>query len=254
MKTKTNVNPNLETTLQEVLAALQGNRSAAVSSETSPEKTGDPSCALCRLSQRSVRRTLRDLFSEFVNDPPLRVRIRAARGFCRYHLPLIVDSGDGLGIAILTHDLADETLQNWGERDFRLDKNSGSNASDFRSRLASFFASGSSPSAKTECLLCETEKEADTRYASALAAGLSRPEVWESCLSNREFCVRHVEMLVSLARPPERARLIQLETEHLTRLKNELEEFIRKNDYRFREEPMGEEGDSWRRALLKLNS
>ena len=187
----------------------------------------------------------------------MRVRIRAARGFCRSHLPLLVNSGDALGIAILYHDLADETLKHWGEGEFTYGANSKSNASDLRSRLASLFSSNLSTSSlalQTECLLCETESEAESRYVSALAAGLSRPEVWESCRTNREFCIRHIEMLVSLARPAEKTKLIQLESEHLNKLKNELEEFIRKNDYRFREELMGEEGDSWRRALLKINS
>ena len=32
----------------------------------------------------------------------------------------------------------------------------------------------------------------------------------------------------------------------------ELEEFVRKNDYRFRDEPWGGERDAWRRALLRL--
>ena len=35
-------------------------------------------------------------------------------------------------------------------------------------------------------------------------------------------------------------------------LREELTEFIRKNDYRFKDEVMGAEGDSWRRAIVRL--
>jgi len=36
------------------------------------------------------------------------------------------------------------------------------------------------------------------------------------------------------------------------RLLAQLSEFIRKNDYRFRDEPVGEEGDAWLRAIAAL--
>jgi len=36
------------------------------------------------------------------------------------------------------------------------------------------------------------------------------------------------------------------------RLAADLGEFIRKNDYRFRDEPLGEEGDAWLRAIAAL--
>jgi hypothetical protein len=48
------------------------------------------------------------------------------------------------------------------------------------------------------------------------------------------------------------ARLRRREAQRLAALQAELEEIVRKNDYRFRGEPWGPERDAWLRALAKL--
>ena len=46
--------------------------------------------------------------------------------------------------------------------------------------------------------------------------------------------------------------LLDLEKRRLEALYTELEEMIRKNDYRFSHEEWGEEKDAWLRALTRL--
>lgn len=50
----------------------------------------------------------------------------------------------------------------------------------------------------------------------------------------------------------ERIRFDRLRDERLARLRAELREFIRKNDYRFRDEPWGDEKTAPQRAVAKL--
>jgi hypothetical protein len=45
------------------------------------------------------------------------------------------------------------------------------------------------------------------------------------------------------------AQLVDLQRRTMGELRDELAEFIRKNDYRFRHEGFGKEGDSWLRAI-----
>ncbi len=268
---------NPETTLQEIITALRQDRSAVIPSLETESPTKFQECVLCRLAERSVRRALRDIFAEFVNDPPLRLRLRQSRGFCAAHVPLMSGSGEALGIAILCHDLAGETLRRWSEngssrydnqsepsKSLSVTKASEGNANigtvSFLSGLKRFisnfgrFSRSGELRVREPCPLCNVLLESEKRYVAALAAGLHRVEIWETLQSSGFLCIRHVENVAAKSQKEIAARLIISESERLKLLQNELEEFIRKNDYRFQHETMGTENDSWRRALTTLNS
>ena len=238
--------PEPEAALAEVLTALRESIGAVDSSldgnpQSQESDTGDmtTACALCRLADRSAERSLRAFFSEFVNDPAVRVRFRKSRGFCREHVPLLARCGDALGVAILYADLADEVRIRWRTNV------SGPKRSLFSRLLPSNDAA--------ECPSCAAESEAEARYAGALAAGLARdPNIWQTVHASRGLCRRHVECIAAAAPPSDAAKLLAMESAKIDDLFAELEEFVRKNDYRFRGEPWGSERDAWRRALLRL--
>jgi hypothetical protein len=52
---------------------------------------------------------------------------------------------------------------------------------------------------------------------------------------------------------PAPAQLVAAQRAIWSRLNDELEEFLRKNDYRFQKEPFGAERDSWQRAISALS-
>ncbi|MCI0476528.1 MAG: DUF6062 family protein, partial [Anaerolineales bacterium] len=104
--------------------------------------------------------------------------------------------------------------------------------------------------AKEKCLVCERENEIEQRNLKVLiellaegdfrakfraSAGLCRPHFAQACET-----APHVETLDAL---------IEMQTEINARLIAELDEFIRKNDYRFMAEGFGAEGDAWIRAI-----
>lgn len=236
--------PGRESALHEILTALQipgGAVTSSLAGEQRNETTADspgPECALCLLIRRSIIRSLRAFFAEFVNDPEVRVRFRKARGFCGEHTPLLLESGDALGAAILYADLADETRQRW--------------QSGARERKDHPFKRWMVGTAKAGCPACLVETEAENRYVAALASALEQESVWNALQAGSELCVRHIENVASAAGAAGGARLLKVEAARLERLQQELEEFIRKNDYRFRQEPWGEERNAWRRALYRL--
>jgi hypothetical protein len=237
-----------DSALHEIVAALRETADAVTSSLTAATGRDPteieptvllPHCALCRLAHRSAERSLRAFFTEFVNDPEVRVRFRKTRGFCREHTPLLSQSGDALGVAILYADLADETRTRWR-----------SGIWSQKNRLFSRWFPGND---EPGCPACSTESEAEARFAAALAAGLRQDEsTWDALRAGPGLCVRHVEQVAAAAAPADAARLMELELRKMDALVAELEEFVRKNDYRFRDEPWGPERDVWRRALLRL--
>ncbi len=214
-----------ESTLHEVILALQ---------ETSLIEMAE--CALCKLVARSVSRSIHTLAAEFVNDTQTRIKLRESRGFCSGHSRLILDHLDPVAVSILYLDLTEVTHDLW----------SGIRKPVNTPRLFGKAAKAAS------CPPCVTANEASLRFCGALAAALSQADVWNAVESNRWICVSHSELIQKLARPPESQRLRLLEMKNLKNLQAELEEIIRKNDYRFRGEVWGKEKDAWIRAINKL--
>lgn len=231
-------------TVHELIAALR--ETSRPEPTADPERAGDEQeaartamllgprpCAICLLVDRSLYRGLRAWFAEFVNDPELRVRLRRSRGFCREHLTHLMQCGDALGVAILYADLVDEALQRTEPSPRRLWPRGEGRGS-------------------VVCPCCEAEAEAEQRYASALGAALGDRDVWRELEESSGLCCRHVDATVGFANREAASRLRTHHADRLRRLSEELTEFIRKNDYRFRSEPWGSERDSWRRAVALL--
>ena len=186
---------------------------------------GEP-CAICRLAARSATRAVREIFSEFVNDPQARDKFRATGGFCQFHTPMVEATGDALGVAILYSDLARLAIESL-------------EGTKPRSLLRS-------PKPKP-CLCCTAETEASARYLQSLADAANTAE-----LELSGFCRLHHQSLCKMLPPAIKEKLFVQEAAYLKRLQAELEEIIRKNDYRFQHEEWGDERDAWRRALAKL--
>jgi len=217
-----------ETTLATLLEAIQMPELAA----------GQPACAVCRLSEAGVERSIRTLFAEFINDEPIRLLVRRSRGFCARHTPLIARLGDPLAVAILYSDLASLTLEDWEAKS----KGEGAFA---RIRTKS-------TAAQTPCPACTAERETEDRYCHSLADGLGSDRVWSVLETGQALCVPHIEQTAAAAKPIFAATLRKLAAHRLDTLRAELDAIIRHSDYRFRDEPWGSERDAWLRALRHL--
>lgn len=179
---------------------------------------------------------MRSFFAEFVNDPRCRETLRKARGFCSGHAALLAELGDALAVAILYGDLADQTRMRWM-------------AGVGRPRFGKPRLNGST---RVPCPACGYAEEAERRYTRALADNLGVEAVWQALVADDGLCVAHAEQTMALAKPEHAASFRDLQAGKLAVLQAELEEIVRKNDYRFRGEPWGAEKDAWLRALRKI--
>jgi hypothetical protein len=83
-----------------------------------------------------------------------------------------------------------------------------------------------------------------------LLAGLSHEEMRAAVESSPGLCVPHFLLAIERGRDDAPRRyLIETQERRFKELLNDLEEFCRKHDYRFRGEGFGREGDSWIRAV-----
>jgi hypothetical protein len=209
------------------------------------EAMGKWGCPLCRLSHKAEHAYIDSLNYERVLDLNTRDAIKASRGLCEHHSRMWQQlQGSALGIAIVYRVTILDLL-----RDTNPETNPG-NSSLFRRRNTAqqtaerLGASGS-------CVACEIAQGVTDRFGSLLLKDLDDPAVQSLLVTSGGLCLPHLrDVLVLPGGGRRHDSLIQVHREAWQQLMGELDEFIRKNDYRFRDEAMTDaEGTSWSRSI-----
>ncbi len=200
-------------------------------------------CPLCYLEADRMRKYLDSLLYEFVNDPGVRKQLARSRGFCQTHAHQIanVEGPHALGIAILYHDQVNQFLT-------FLERLKQPTIQRFWKRRRRNSWESSEP-----CPACALGKEQRLRYADVLVRSMNEPDFRAAYEVSAGLCVPH--FLFAIDRVQEQSLrdfLITIQQARFSDLKHSLEEFCRKNDYRFRDEAIGKESDSWMRAIKKM--
>lgn len=200
-------------------------------------------CPLCRLEARAEKAYIDSLNYERVLDVPTRDALKASRGLCASHgRAWQALQGSALGIAIVYRVSVLDLLRDTEA----LEPPSRSllrRASGPVQAAAALEASG-------PCPACTLLEDTARGFADLLLKDLKSAEVQDLLRDCGGLCLPHLRM--TLARPgagKTYKTLIAVQRQAWTALMAELDEFIRKNDHRFRHEPMESERDAWLRAL-----
>ncbi len=223
----------------------------------------EPGCPICRLGHRSAQRHLTNLIYDGVNDVPLRATIRDSYGYCYEHALMLPESGESapLGIAIIHRDILNTLRARLDQETFRKER---------RTSLKAVMAGSMNPQGleadpatarylpvKETCPACERRQEAEyLAFHSLLDALAKNDQPMRSALQSSDgLCIPHLRQALNAASSADAFEAIAAITQtQLTKLINDLDEFIRKNDHRFRDEKISlEEGKSWRRALRRTS-
>ncbi len=186
-----------------------------------------PGCPLCRIEHDTVLKYISSIFYEQVTDYNLRDRLRDSLGFCREHAYFAVDElpGNALGIAIIYQDLIKFAMHHLNDP-------------------------RTSTSPKRRCPACEQRDLSMMRTISEVAKHIDDDAMSGALRKSDGLCLFHMRHALKHTRlPNKRALLLSIEHEILNKLRLELSEYVRKNDYRFAKETFGSERDSWRRAV-----
>jgi hypothetical protein len=218
------------------------------------EAGAKPGCSVCRIVQDGLKAHLKSFFYESVNDVERRLVLRGSLGYCRDHLRLMVAEhiGDPLAFSILYQDVLTQVLRSLAETDADLGladrlRFSLRRAVGGQARQTAVLETGLAPAG--ECPACH-EQAAITQLAlKTLVQAIHEEQLAQSLAESQGLCLPHLRQALQFADAQATQRLVQLSQQSLATLRDQLAEFIRKNDYRFANEPVGEEGDAWRRAL-----
>jgi hypothetical protein len=216
-----------------------------------------PGCPVCRVEQGAVERYISSLFYESVNDVQVRERLRASLGFCRDHARLATEKhlGNALGFAIIYQDVINHTLKQLGNeivppntrRWSTLLKRIPEKVSEMVQRVLYALTP------QKHCVVCQQRDRTLHLIISSLMDSLHELEMRNALQTSNGLCIPHLKKAFEAVTDPDVCEvLLTIHRENLESLQGELAEFIRKNDYRFKDEGIGAEGDAWRRAMNKL--
>lgn len=207
-------------------------------------------CAICALALRSLNRSFATLAYESVNDRGIRDEVRAAHGFCAVHGEMLSAARSALGTAIIHRDLL-------GALSDRLSAQAPSGRGGFLARL--FGGAGRSEpdpfAPQRPCLACTRRRQSEQIYLQTLLQHMNAEALLPIFEASAGLCLPHLR--VALRETSDAHTFARLQAAQLAiwgRLNTELDEFIRKQDHRFADEPMGAERDSWSRAVLLVSS
>jgi hypothetical protein len=197
-------------------------------------------CPLCHLEADRMRRYLDGILYEFVNDSGVRAELARSKGFCHTHAHMLlgVEGPRALGIAILYRDQVHQFLK------FLQGLKEPTSDHFWRQKRSTVWE------ASEPCPACRLQAEQRLRYSEVVVGSLNEPEFRNAFEASAGLCVSHFLSALDLIQDfSVRDLLIAIQEAKLADLKHDLEEFCRKNDYRFRDEGFGKEGDSWLRAV-----
>lgn len=178
-------------------------------------------CVVCRLSLRSVARLIRSIAYEQVNDVGLREQLRRAAGFCNPHAyQWLAESKSVLGTALIYRDVLNAALAEMESR-----------------RGGRLFGLLGGSAAEANCPLCVAQADSEARYLSTLLNVVAA----EPSLADASdgLCRRHALACLRVGGAAAEV-LVQRTRSVVQQMLAELDEVIRKEDYRFRDEPRTE--------------
>ena len=218
-----------------------------------------PGCAFCRLLDETADRLVDAILFESVNDVGVREELNAARGFCRRHAALLVRTGGALGAATMMQGVIKVLLRVLADSGIEAES-----SSRLRALLRAGGVSGSHPAATrladalapdAPCPICVHEATFAAHYIDTLLQQATPGSpLAEAYAASDGLCLPHFRAVVARGLPgPALTTLVAAQRGHWQRLNGELEEFLRKSDYRFQHEKFGAERDAWQRALSAVS-
>jgi hypothetical protein len=216
-----------------------------------------PGCPVCRLESEIVQNYLDANLYESVNDPDTQAALRRSKGYCHAHSWILTktSASPALGIAILYRQVAQDVLEALGP------PQSGESApadvppsgGRLRRKAAGVFDNiVRRLKPQTQCPACAHRDKMIEFILKTMLEALDRGDdrMQSALAASGGLCLPHLRRTLEISKSQTASDFLRRQAgEKLAALIRELNEFIRKNDYRFTSEGMGKEGDSWRRIL-----
>lgn len=206
-----------------------------------------PGCAVCRLEHEAALNAVDHLLWEQTNDPQTRQNVRQAGGFCPEHTRLLTAmelsrSGPVLGVNLIYESLIESTLEDLRQR-----------RAARKAPWTGWFRHAQPPAAM-QCPICQQVHQAGMNILSSLMQALEERDerLREAYLQSDGICLRHLRGWLDAPgeRFPHATDFVLEDTmERLKTQRGHMLEYIRKQNWEYREEALTPEE---RRAWIKV--
>ena len=201
-------------------------------------------CPVCRVGAHTIRRYLKSLFYEYVNDLDMRANLVKSLGFCDEHVQLLLSHkiADTLGASIIYEHLVKVIL-----REFPKD----SQSKELSRKISKFV---SATEGLGECLACKHREETITYTLNQMGNALGDATLREALEKSDGLCMKHLSQLLDkIQKRDEIDFLLTLTRTRLETRQAEMAEVIRKNDHHHSSEKITEdEALAWRKSMSML--
>lgn len=216
-----------------------------------------PGCAVCKLMLRDVERFIDSLLYEYSNSEEMRAVFSASRGLCSEHGHLMRynKQGNVLAIAKLYRATLADVLKNLAD-------GPGRSETEPRTWAERWFGSGSRVNnapiadrleATENCVACDVMAVYESECVQMFQRYIGESRFRQAFEESEGLCLPHFRTVVrALTDPGDSEAFIESQCGIWRRLYAELELFIEKQNYEHIGEPIGDEGDSWVRAILRM--
>lgn len=223
----------------------------------------DDECLLCVVQNKTDKLYTESFLGGSVMAPETRVKVNE-HGFCPRHFHDLYAQKNRLGLALMTHTYMRETVRKLHDKEKQLPLNAKKKL--FADKKSNEFKQFEEFCAwledkRQDCMICKKVNEAMDRYTYTMLHLYRTSEEFRNKLSgSRGLCLNHLKRSVEIANEKfgsggaaEWLRFIlPVEYNAFERLDGELDWFVKKFDYRYREEPWGTSEDSLVRTLQKM--
>jgi hypothetical protein len=183
-----------------------------------------PGCPVCAKVREDEQRAWSWFFLDTYQSPAILDAFIRSGGFCPRHARHAVEKGPRYILSFLYRMLVESTLSELSQQ----------------GRLSGVHRS---------CPLCEIERESERIAIQHLALGVLTPEVAEAYRAHDPPCLPHLRRILQVAPSSALQTLRDGVILWLRRLEHRLQEYFRKSDYRYSQEPKGDEQAAWFDAL-----
>jgi hypothetical protein len=205
------------------------------------ESFNSDGCVICRLLENSVDKYLENLLHEFTMDPVSRKKIRESFGYCAEHTAQLIDitenTNQRLSATIVAQDLASHFLKycrkkiKWG---------TGKGIDQLKKNR--------------DCPICEYYSLHEKLYISEFVKGTDKKEFLQRFIENSGICVDHLRKASRIINDPSiLKRILETRIAAIEEIDLELKNFIKKFDYRNKENITDGEATAWIRFFNGLN-
>lgn len=216
----------------------------------------DCECPLCTMRQELEKASVEyTLGPSYMEDDVRMVTDRT--GFCAVHIKELYRQQNRLGLALIMKTHMDRTIKEVE----KLSKASAAGGGLFRKKEASPAAAYMERLDKS-CFICERVEQVFERYIATVFYLYEKEAEFRSRFAqSKGFCGRHYALLYDKAPYSLSGKLLsefyealnQVYLENMKRVRDDLDWFIDKFDYRYAEEPWKNSRDALPRAILKMN-